>query len=164
MVVAVLDRRVEQVERFLSVVSWIASLFITFMIVIDVFLRFVFNAPLPASWEMSEVVMPYIVFFAFAYTLNKNAHVRVTLFVDRLPPNARFWCEVLRKIVSFGMCALFTYWSWLRFWDSYIIREEILAAIYIPWYIGKFAMPVGMGIFAIRYLLQALQDLSEHQG
>jgi TRAP-type C4-dicarboxylate transport system permease small subunit len=163
MVVADLDRRVELVEAFLSVISWIATLFITFLIIIDVFLRFVFNAPLPATWEMSEVVMPYIVFFAFSYTLKKDAHVRVTIFVERLPQNARFWCEVLRKILSFGMCALFAYWSWLRFWDSYIIREEILAAIYIPWFVGKFAMPIGMGIFAIRYFLQALQDLSEHQ-
>ena len=157
------ERQIEQVEKYLSVISWIAALFITFLIIIDVFLRFVFNAPLPATWETSEVVMPYIVFFAFAYTLKKDGHVRVTLFVDRLPPKARFGVEVFRKVVSFGICALFTYWSWLRFWHSFVVREEILAAIYIPWFVGKFAMPIGMGMFAIQYLLEAVQDLSEYR-
>lgn len=157
------ERRVEQVEKFLSMISWIVALFITFLIVIDVFMRFVFNSPLPATWEMSEVAMPYIVVFGFAYTLKKDAHVRVTLCVERLPPRARFGCEVFRNIISFIICALFTYWSWLLFWDSFAMREEMLAAIYVPWFVGKFAMPVGMGAFAIRYLLQVLQDLSGHQ-
>lgn len=163
MLIAEAGRQIERAERYLSVISWIAALFITFLIIIDVFLRFVFNAPLPATWETSEVVMPYIVFFAFAYTLKKDGHVRVTLFLDRLPSKARFRVEVFRNLVSFGMCALFTYWSWLRFWHSFIVREEILAAIYIPWFLGKFAMPIGMGMFAIQYLFEVVQDLSEHR-
>lgn len=163
MLIVEAGRQIERAERYLSVISWIAALFITFLIIIDVFLRFVFNAPLPATWETSEVVMPYIVFFAFAYTLKKDGHVRVTLFLDRLPSKARFQVEVFTKLVSFIICALFTYWSWLRFWHSFVVREEILAAIYIPWFLGKFAMPIGMGMFAIQYLFEVFQDLSEYR-
>jgi len=163
MVFMMAERSMQQVEKYQTIISWIAALFITFMIVIDVFLRFVFNAPLPATWEMSEIVMPYIVFFAFSYTLARNGHVRVTMFMELLPPKARFGCDIFRIIISFIMCALFTYWSWLRFWDAFLIKEEILAAIYIPWFVGKFAMPVGMATISIRYLLQLVEIFSKRQ-
>ena len=163
MVIVKAEKYMQRVERYQTVVAWIAVLFITFMIVIDVFLRFVFNAPLPATWEMSEVVMPYIVFFAFSYTLARNGHVRVTMFMGLLPQKARFGCDIFRIIISFGMCALFTYWSWLRFWDAFLIKEEILAAIYIPWFVGKFAMPVGMATISIRFLFQLVGIFSDRK-
>ncbi|MFC1581207.1 TRAP transporter small permease [Thermodesulfobacteriota bacterium] len=163
MVIVKAEKYMQQVEKYQTIISWVAALFITFMIVIDVFLRFVFNAPLPATWEMSEVIMPYIVFFAFSYTLTRNGHVRVTMFVELLPAKARFWCDVFRIIVSIGMCALFTYWSWLRFWEAFLIKEEILAAIYIPWFVGKFAMPIGMATISIRYLLQLHELFSDRK-
>lgn len=163
MVIVKAERYMQHVENFQTIISWIASLFITFMIVADVFLRFVFNAPLPASWEISEVVMPYIVFFAFSLTLARDGHVRVTMFMGLLPPKARLWCDAFRISVSFCMCVLFTYWSWLRFWEAFLIKEEILAAIYIPWFVGKFAMPVGMATISIRFLFQLIELFSDRQ-
>ena len=162
MVLVKAEKYLEQIEKYQTIIAWIAALFITFMIVIDVFLRFVFNAPLPATWEMSEVVMPYIVFFAFSITLATDGHVRVTMFMELLPEKARFWCDVFRIAVSIGMCLLFTYYSWLRFWEAFLIKEEILAAIYIPWFVGKFAMPIGMATISIRYILQ-LVGLFSHR-
>lgn len=134
------------------IVSWLVTLFITFIIIVDVFLRYVLNKPLPATWEISEILMPYIVFLAFAYALKKGSHIRVSLLTDSLPPKAQLGCEILSNLIGFIMCALMTYWSWLRFWESFMIREEIIAAVHLPWWFGKFAMPIGMGVFAIRYL------------
>jgi TRAP-type C4-dicarboxylate transport system permease small subunit len=147
-----IDLALQWGEKSLVVISWIATLFVTFMIVTDILLRFFFNLPLPASWEMSEVIMPYIVMFGFAYTLTIGVHVRVSLVVDRLPPKVQLVCDKFRNILSFAMCLLLTYWSWLRFWESFLIDEEILAAIQIPWWFGKLGMPIAFAMFATRYL------------
>jgi TRAP-type C4-dicarboxylate transport system permease small subunit len=149
----------EKIEKGMTVVSWSVTLFITFMIVIDVFLRFIFNKPLPASWEISEVIMPYIVFFALARALSVGAHVQVTIVTNLLSNKGQVACNVFANLFSFCVCALCTYWSWLRFWESFSIREEILAAIPIPWWAGKFAMPVGMGIFCLQYLLNLAMNV-----
>ena len=155
------DNNVRQFERILTTIAWIATVFVTLITVTDVVLRYFFNKPLPATWEISQVFMPYIVFFAFAETLDKNSHVLVTLVTERLPKTIRYYLRMFTNVCSFLFCLLFTWWSAIRFWKSLIIDEEILAAIYVPWWIGKFAMPVGMGAFALRYLLQVLTDLSE---
>jgi len=141
----------DYIENVLTVISWCVTLFITFMIVIDVFLRFAFNKPLPASWEISEVIIPYIVFFALAKALTEGAHVKVSIITNLLPPKAQVACAFFSNLFSLCICVPFTYWSWLRFWDSFVIREEILAAIKIPWWLGKVAMPIGLGVFCARY-------------
>jgi len=155
------DLALRKVEGALRVVSWLVTLFTTFLIVADVSLRFLFNKPLPATWEMSEVLMPYIVFLGFAYALTEKAHIRVSLLTDKLSRRGKLACEVFAGLVGFAMCALITVWSWTKFWDSFRIGEEILAPIHIPWWFGKFAMPVGMAFFTVRYLVQAASAMIE---
>lgn len=155
------DRALRRVEGALRVVSWLVTLITTLLIVTDVSLRFVLNKPLPATWEMSEVLMPYIVFLGLAYALTEKAHIRVSLLTDQLPRRGQLLCEAFASLLSFSMCALITCWSWLKFWDSFLIREEILAPIHIPWWFGKFAMPVGMAFFTIRYMVQAASAMIE---
>ena len=152
-----IETTLQQIERAEVIVSWSASLFVTMMLVLDVSLRFFLNLPLPASWEMSEVIMPYIVMFGFAYTLTKNVHIEVTIVADRLPSKAKVLCEFFRNMVSLGMCVLITYWSWVRFWESFVMNEEILAAIRIPWWLGKLGMPVAFFSLGVRFMINIIQ-------
>lgn len=153
----------QKIEKGLMVVSWVATLFITLMIVIDIFLRFAFNNPLPATWEMSEVVMPYIAFFALAYTLEKDVHVRMHLVTNLLPSKLRLGCDIFSNIVSIVFCVMITYWAWLFFWDSFIIGEDMLAVVKIPWWLGKFSMPVGMALFSVRYIITLMSRFHHHR-
>jgi TRAP-type C4-dicarboxylate transport system permease small subunit len=157
------EMRIRKVEKILTAISWIVAMVITLLIVADVFLRFVLNRPLPATWEISEVSMPWIVFFPFAFTLTLDAHVKVSLIKDRVPPKARWIFSIFTNLISFLFLSMVTYYSWKRFWESLMINEEILAAIWIPWWIGKFAMPIGMGFLALRFLLQLFFDMARQR-
>jgi len=158
-----IDIVIKKLEKILVIISWIVSILITMMIITDVFLRFFFNYPLPASWEISEVFIAFIIFFPLAYTLTIDGHVRVSFVKDRLPKKVQSGFGIFNNAISFVVCAIITYWAWLRFSQSLIINEEILAAIQIPWWLGKMAMPIGMGVFAIRYLLQVFAHFSRHK-
>lgn len=152
-----IDFALLKIERVQLVCSWIVTLFVTFMLVTDISMRFLFDQPLPASFEISEVLMPYIVMFGFAYALTTNVHVRVTLVTDRLSNRLQAVCEVFSYAVSFVVCAVLAYWSWGQFWESFVIREEILAAIKVPWWVGKFGMPAAFAMLAFRYLILFVQ-------
>jgi TRAP-type C4-dicarboxylate transport system permease small subunit len=153
------DQGVIKIEKVLTDVSWIVTIAVTLMIVIDIVLRFFFNHPLPATWEISEVCMPAIVFLAFAYTLTLDQHVKMSLVKERVPPRVQVAFEMTSNLLSAGLCALLTYWSWRRFWSSFLTHEEILAAIYVPWWPGKLMMPLGMGFFTLRYFMKFLNNM-----
>ena len=44
---------------------------------------------------------------------------------------------------------------------SFSIREEMLAVVPLPWYVGKFAMPVGFLIFTAALLRSMHRDAEE---
>jgi TRAP-type C4-dicarboxylate transport system permease small subunit len=144
-------------NTLLVYVSSCALLFMAFMIVYDVFMRYVFNSPLPASVEASELIEPYVVFLPFAYALYAHRHVRVTLVTGRLPTRIRLATEIFVYLLVFFFCIILTYYSWLEFWQSYKIDETMLAAIKLPWWVGKFSMPLGLALMAAEAALTVLR-------
>ncbi len=156
MEISKMNAGLQRVENGFTTISWAVCIFVTLQIVIDITLRFLLNRPLPASWEISEICMPFIVFFPFARATTINTHVRVTLVEELMGRKVRFGFNVVTDSISFVLCALLTYWSWLRFLESFAIREEILAAIKLPWWLGKLAMPLGLGLFTLRFLMRLL--------
>ncbi|MEM4406458.1 MAG: TRAP transporter small permease [Candidatus Methanomethylicaceae archaeon] len=152
-----LNSVLRRLEKVALMVSWVGALFVTSLIMLDVSLRFLMNKPLPAAWEMSELVMPYIVFFALAEALSVGAHVQVTLFTSRMKPSSRRLSESFSAIVCAAACFIFAYSSWDRFMVSFAIKEEILAAISLPWWLGKLAMPIGLGLMGLRYLVRSIK-------
>jgi len=154
-----IDYVIEKIDKNMMNLAWISTLFMTLMIVSDVLLRFMFNRPLPATFEIGSVVMPYTTMFGFAYTLRVDKHVKVVILVDRLSDIIRYFLLLFRDIVSLLTCAVFTYWSWLRFWESFILQEEMLAAIHIPWWIGKLGMPIGFGALGLQFLVHIIRNV-----
>jgi TRAP-type C4-dicarboxylate transport system permease small subunit len=146
-----------RLEITLTAFSWMVTIFLTLMIVVDVLGRFFLNRPLPATWELGEICMPYIVFFPFAYALTRDNHVRVYLVKNRFSSRVQARIKIVTDLISLGMCALLTYVSWGRFWYSYTIEEEMMAAVKILWWWGRIAMPIGMGLFTIAFFLQLFQ-------
>ena len=136
----------------------------TLMVVIDVTGRFVFNEPLPATVDASELILPYLAFIPLAYTLATDAHMRLTMFTDRLPLSAQRGLKIFVNIMGFVFFALLTIYGWYNFWGSFLIREQMAAPIYLPWYVGKFALPIGTALISIQYLIQLAQALSKSSG
>ena len=156
-----LNDRAQILNRTMVYISGFGLTFMTVMIVVDVFLRFVFNAPLKATVEMSELIEPYVVFLPFAYTLAKGRHVRVTLITSRLSKTPRIFSEILVYIIDVIFFALLCCYSLLEFWHSFKVGEIMLAPIKLPWWVGKFSMPLGMFVIIIQCILLLLLILSK---
>ena len=141
-------------------ISYASLLAMTLMVVIDVAGRFVFNKPLPATVDASELILPYLAFIPLAYTLATDAHIRLTLFTDRMPLSVQLGCKVFVSIIGFIFFTLLTIYGWFNFWNSFLIREQMAAPIYLPWYVGKLALPIGTALISIQFLILLAQALS----
>ena len=100
--------------------------------------------------------MPYIVFFPFAYALTRGNHVRVGLVKNLFSAKIQKIFEVITDVISLSFCVFMTYYAWLRFADSFRLQEEILAPMYLLWWWGKIAMPIGMALFSVAFVFQLL--------
>jgi TRAP-type transport system small permease protein len=152
-------RLLNRIDTGLISITGIALVILTFMITLDVITRFAFNHPMPATTEISELLMAYIVFLTVGYTLSLGLHIRITVLFEYIPPRWKTYFDLLTDVLGLGFCALITYHSWQFFMHSFSIREEMLAVVPLPWYVGKFAMPVGFLIFTLRYIVQCIETL-----
>ncbi|MBU0944884.1 MAG: TRAP transporter small permease [Proteobacteria bacterium] len=153
MTLALLDRKFQKVNDVLVVLSGTTLICMACMITFDVIVRYVFNSPLPASVEITMLMEPYVVFLPFAYTLAKGGHVKVTVVTMLLPTWIKNILDMLSSVLDLIFFGLLCYFSWLEFYESYACGEIMLAAIRLPWWSGKFAMPLGMFFICLQVIL-----------
>ncbi len=73
--------------------------------VVDVIGRYVFNKPLPASFEFTEYLMGVLVFAALPVVTLRGEHVRITLIDARLGPRVARARDRILGVVCGVVCA-----------------------------------------------------------
>jgi len=79
---------------------------LTFVIVADVGLRYLFNRPIVSTHELVMFLMAIVVFSALSYTETVDGHVRIDLVVSRMPQRAQGALRGVTSILSLGLFAL----------------------------------------------------------
>ncbi len=144
--------------------SGVFLLFLMFWVVADVVGRFVFLKPIPGGVESVELILPWIAFLAVSYTLIKGSHVRVSLVVSRLPPKLQLWAGRFTYVVGVFLFGILAYISWLQFYESFVKLEYMEAAIRLPWWAGKMAMPIGLFVIFVQCFVLLLIKFPQQKG
>lgn len=95
--------------RLLSVVA--ALLLVTMMLVtfVDVVGRYLFNAPLPGAFELTEVLLALVIFVGLPLVTARREHVTVDLVTARLPWRLRAALARLALMVTAAMLGVFAW-------------------------------------------------------
>lgn len=144
-----------QANALAVLISSVVLTIMAFMTSIDVTLR-LFGQPFRASVEISQLMEAWVIFLPFAYTLAMDRHVKVTILTARLPRLGRLISNLFALVLGTVLFAVITWLSWLEFHHSWSIDEFMMAAIILPYWLGKLAMPIGMGLLAIQCVLSAI--------
>ena len=88
-----------------------ALLLIVMMLVtfVDVIGRYLFNAPLPGAFELTEVLLALVIFVGLPIVTARREHVTVDLFTSRLPHRLRAVLARAASLVTAVMLVLFTW-------------------------------------------------------
>ena len=133
-------------------------------VVIDVSLRVLFLQPIPGVTESLAIALPYVAFLSMSYALSRGTHVRVTILFDRLPRKIRLWADNFTCLVALAFLGILVSYGWLHFWESFMVNEEMMAQVFIPAWLGKFAMPLGIFFFFAQYLIRMFMNFGRLAG
>ena len=79
--------------------------FMTVMVMLQVFYRYVLEAPFPESQEIAVYSMVWVVMLGSTIAVYKKSHIAVNFLVDRLPENAAFFV----RLIAYAALAVFFY-------------------------------------------------------
>lgn len=150
--IAAIDWINETVGR---IVSLLAGVFAA-IVVYDVFMRYVLNAPTPWAFDVSKMLYGFYFVMLGGYALRHQAHVRVDLLTATMRPPVRRWVEILGYIIFFlPFSVAFTLYSWQFGLRALAQGERTYGAVQLPVYPLKLAL----GVAATLLLIQGISEL-----
>jgi TRAP-type C4-dicarboxylate transport system permease small subunit len=153
------NRVLWRIETSLSLVSAALILFAMLFVVAEVVLRnpFTFNSPIPGHLELSELLMPAIIYLAFSYNQGTGGNVRMTLAIDALSPRVRRAAEIAVNVLSIGVCAVLAYYSGKHAWRAFVVGDVTMSPPYYVVWPAALMAPVGLTLVSLRLYLETLR-------
>jgi TRAP-type C4-dicarboxylate transport system permease small subunit len=147
-------------SSFADISGWLA-LFVTVFVTLDVVLRYVFNASIPAGMEFTQVLLVLMVFFAFGQAQAGKVHVRVEFVIEKLSPRLRHFWEVVIHFLALAFFG-FIFWQAIGFFlDSWKMGEYYGGAVRVPIYPARGAIVIGCGLMIIELVRDIASMLSK---
>ncbi len=126
------------------------------VVVADVSLRYLFNAPLQWSYEViSSYLMPGLFFLAVSHTLKAHSHVAVDIVHNYVGRRTRYAFESLASVLAlpaFATCAWMAAGVTIRDFQTGATSSSGLA---LPTWTLSMLLPIGFGLLSLRLLLDA---------
>jgi TRAP-type mannitol/chloroaromatic compound transport system permease small subunit len=122
-----------------TVTEWCAkgarwlSAFMIVVIVIEVFMRYVMNAPTKWAYETAMMAGAAMYAFGFAYAERLGSHVRVDVFYHSYSPRQKAISDAILGLLFFlPVIALTLAGSWSWFLKSWRIGEKSVESFWYP--------------------------------
>ena len=112
-----LNKIMDRAMMFLLALGCLALLVMVLLTAADVGLRYFFNSPISASYELSEILMGMFAPIAILYCACKNAHVCVDIIFERFSPRMQR-AALLFSNAAVLICAVLLTWQ-----SVYLIGE-----------------------------------------
>jgi TRAP-type C4-dicarboxylate transport system permease small subunit len=142
-------------ERGLSALASVAMILIMAIVVCDVALRYVFNAPLQWAYDLiSLYLMAGIFFLALSDAYAHNAHVSVDILLTNATPTARRLSEILSTVVGIVLFSLITWVGTTRAYTHWMADDRMSGLIAWPTWISAALVPIGCGLLVLRLLVR----------
>ena len=145
-----LEKAAHAAARWLNWVSAAAILAIMVIVCINVVGRSMFGMPFKGTVDMVSLLGALAIAGAIANTQTQKGHIRISLFVEKLPPGAQAVISALIYCISMVFFGLVTWQSVLFALHSNEVGE-LSQVMKIP--IAPFAGVVSLGCLALTLIL-----------
>jgi len=131
-------------------IAALAVLAMCLLITGGVFVRYVFGIPLVWVPEIVGYLMVALIFLALGDAMLAGSHIRIDLFIGRIPKRLRDMLELFTLVLSTGVSGFFAWHGVKTMLRSYEYdRTDAFGALNTPLYIPQAAIPIGLSILTL---------------
>ena len=142
----------------LGAISAVSILIMIFSTSLDTIMRFVFNSPVPGMFELNEVLLVICVYMGITWTQMDRGHIRVEVFVWRLPQKARHYLNIVAWSITLLFIGILCVQTFYGFLDSFRIREFRWGSVQMPIWWAKGLIPVGCFLMMIQLTIDIIME------
>ncbi len=131
---------------------------VTCIVVLEVVLRYLFNAPTVWVGEVSIYLCMGVGFFSLAFGLKNDSHFSITLLTDRLTPVNRIRLRIFTDMVGALYSATFVYKGIELAWFAYEIGDVSSGMMETPLWIPWSFVPIGGALLTLQFINKLARD------
>ena len=154
-----LKKVVSPVSGFLSNICIGIIILVVLLVVTDVCLRRLFNAPITGTTELSQLAFSIIVFLPLAWCALIDAHIELNLLTNKLPKTTQ---QVIKVIITFATTIMVGLMSWQILVQGAKLqaasRETSLLGI--PFYPFLYLAAFGSAMLTLAFFMRFLRSLN----
>ena len=152
------DGRLERLTRAVALAGGLLLVGVMGMTVVSVVGRYLFNAPVPGDYEITELAIGIAVFAFFPYCHITNANIVVELFTGRMPPRIRTALDTVHNI-TFAIVAGLITWRLFIGATHKLDDGETTVFLGIPVHWAYFSALLGAGLLTVVCVLLLFRRL-----
>ena len=149
---------IHHISRGLAGIAVILILLMMVSTTADVGGRYLFNNPIPGTFELNRTLLVFVVFLTLGYAQLMKRHIRVELLPTRLPPRAGILLDGFGVLLGLALMGAITYGASITAYDATITGEYETGLINFPMWPGRIALAVGCLVLSIEYVLSMIED------
>ena len=158
-----MEKIVNLLARWLNWLAAAALIASTFIVCINVIGRGFFQRPLKGTVDIASLLGGFIIAGAIAYTQVLKGHIRIGMFVERLPSRLRYLVESLVSLISFALFAIIS-WQTILFANMTFEIGELSEVLKIPLTPVAWMVTIGCIALSLVLLFDLIKALSKVVG
>ena len=150
---ALLTRWESVLDQFLGFLAATVLMLLMIVTFIDVTGRYLFLAPLPGAFEMTEIMMAMLIFAGLPLVSRANQHVTVNLIIGLLSPKIRHFQRLITQIIMTLVFGVMAWRMWIKAAEMLVQGDET-AYLLIPIAPVAFFMTILLGVSSLIVAIQ----------
>lgn len=152
-----MESALEKIENILAQVGNVMLAIMTVWIFSDAIGRYVFNAPIPGTLEVTEeYLMVFVVFLAMGYTQRLDGHVRADVFLTYMPTKSLPVIQQINRIATLLFAIIVIITGVQQFLSAVELKSVSRGVLAYPLAPAYLIMVFGMSVFALRLILEII--------
>lgn len=151
-----IGRLLRSVELALTYAAAAVAFFVMMFVSAEVLMRYFLDAPIAGHLELSELLMPIIVFLGISYTQATHGHVGMDLMLDSLPPRPARVATMATLFVSICVCSVFAWFSSKSAYQLWLFDDVTMSPPYFKTWPAGAAIALGYTLISLRLYIQLL--------
>lgn len=150
---ATLDIALMKIELVTARLAGLVIFLIMLLVSAEVFLRRLFNSPIPGQVDITMMSMVAFSVLCISYCYRQAGHIRMNLLVQMTQGRMTWVAQLFVTLMALLLVTSIVPGTWTHFHRAYAIGDTTFG-IGLPTWPSKLVVPVGLGILWLRLVLE----------
>lgn len=144
-------------------ISMLTVFILLVLTVCDVIGRFVFNSPIPGTFELTRILFALSVFFSFSLSQYKGENLGITILYDKYPLRLKGIIDLFSVLISIAMFSV-AFYQMLKYAGRMMAVKQVTSVLRWPVYPWIYFASIGLVTLVIALLWDLVVSIKKIMG